>query len=296
MGRAGSPMLEMRFLSGFLALAMLMSQSGCARPMAPTLPSPPSEETRSQFGRIGVTWVPAESPPTLCVPAAGSCAGSGRGALMGTLFGLSLVLQLSAQMSHGGNHGMEVIVFGGIVMLAIGIIPLAILIGSAYGAAAAHPPEEVDAAILSVTRAASDSAVVRDTARRILEAGGIRTDENLTWLEPGSGAIGDRVDSLLEVGPLGVALVGPYQINPSLRLLAELPVRLTRASDGASLYSGTFRWQSADAGELFEWAQDDGARIRRLLSGEGLRVADRFIDRAFLLHLLPTDREWKGRP
>jgi hypothetical protein len=178
----------------------------------------------------------------------------------------------------------------------LAIIPLTILISSAYGASAAHPAEEVEAAILAVSRAASDPGVPRGIARRILERGRARTDEDLMWLEPGGPR--DRCDSVLEVGPIAVGLVGRYQINPSLKLVASFPVRIIRVSDGALLYAGTSAWHASREEELFGWAAWGGSRIRALLEEEGERFSERVVDQVFLLHLLPIDREWKeaGKP
>jgi hypothetical protein len=282
---------ELRLLAVFVALALLAAQSGCVRTGMLGWTPPPAESTRSQFGRIGVTWIPEGPPPTFVLPAAGSCAGAGRGALIGTYFGIVLAGQLTSGAHGGGGKGDAYLLLI-ILAVALAIIPIAVLIGSVYGASAAHPPEEVEAAIAKVAPAAADPGLPRRIARRIFEKGRERTDENLVWLEPGS--FSERCDSILEVGPLAVALVGPYQINPSLQLAASFPVRVIRASDSALLYEATWNWQSSRQAELFEWAQEEGKRVRQHLEGAGEHFSEQIIDRVFLLHLLPTDREWKG--
>jgi hypothetical protein len=293
-------MFELKVLTVFVALAVLAAQSGCVRSGVPSLPPPPSEDTRSKFGRMGVTWVSEGSPPALALPAAGSCEGAGRGAVLGICIGVVLVGELAVNTKGGGGGGNGGLAFAAAIcvflVVSLAIIPLAILIGSAYGASAAHPAEEVEAAVFAVSRAASDPSVPRGIARRILERGRARTDEDLTWLEPG--APPGRCDSVLEVGPIAVALAGPYQINPLLRLVASFPVRVIRVSDGAILYAGTWGWQAPGEAELFGWAAGEGSRIRGVLEEEGRRFSERVVDQLFLLHLLPTDREWKeaGKP
>lgn len=276
-----------RILSGVVALAVLAAQSGCVRVPVRALPLPPSEETRSRFGRIGVTWEEG-FPPILVTPAAGSCSGAARGALMGTLIGFVLAGQLMGGPSRKGDDAWAALV---VLAVALAIIPVAVLIGSVYGAAAAHSPEEVDGAVASVMQAASDPVLQRGIAREVFESARKRTDENLAWMDPGGSR--DAFDSILEVGPIDVALIGPYQINPPLRLEVALRVRMVRVSDGALLYEGTELGRGAEEAELFEWAENDGARVRSQLRIEGSRFAQRIVETVFLLHLLPVNRVWK---
>jgi hypothetical protein len=90
-----------------------------------------------------------------------------------------------------------------------------------------------------------------------------------------------------------LVLQGPYNVNPDLHLILLQSATLTRVSDHQVLYRITLLRNMPGQAPFLDWAKDDAARLRHALSGMDTRMGERLLDEMFLLHALPSGREWK---
>lgn len=279
-----------RFSALALSSLLLLAHSGCARVGPVQLPDPPSEEIRSRFGRIAVTWAPMGPPLQGAVPARGSCDGAGRGAVVGMLVDGQVTLTLMGASVLSGPFWP--LLAGGFLGLGIVTLPVYALFGSLYGLGAAPPAEEVQKATEALLEAVRQLDLARCAADRILQRASYSIDEHLERLAPGSPPA--DFDTLLEVGPPELHFQGPYNVNPTLHLTLVQSATLTRVSDGRLLYKVVFVQRMQQQAVYLDWARTDASLLKMALNGEDRRLGDRVVDEIFLRHPLPTNREWKG--
>ena len=285
-----------RFLRPGILLLILMivvAQSGCVRVVPARLPDPPTEDLRSRMGRIGVTWKTSADSLQGLRPARGSCDGAGRGAVAGMLLDLKITGMLVGGSTGAGEGGVFLV--AGFLGLGIGILPVAAIIGSLYGAAAASDPKAVDEAADTLRRAIDAREFSRGVAEAILDRARDRVDDTLVRLEPAAPI--DGVETLLEVEPPQLILQGSYNVNPSLQLIVQQTVTLVRASDHVVLHRIKLLHPTPTRAEFVVWAKNDADLLKRTLGNIDLVLGERLLDELFLLHPLPENQIWKkGRP
>jgi hypothetical protein len=180
---------------------------------------------------------------------------------------------------------------GGFLALGIALTPVYALFGSLYGMSAAPDAATVEKATETLQRAMDARQLPRGIAESILERAKVAVDDPLELLPPGAPAAG--IDTILEVAAPLVLLHGPYNVNPSLQGTLMQTATLKRASDGTLLYRMTLIQPLPGSAEYLDWAKDDAALLRGALSPIDGPLGRRMLDEMFLLHALPTDREWK---
>jgi hypothetical protein len=277
-----------RTLLIFLSLTVMAAQAGCARVGPARLPDPPSEELRSTFGRVGVTWKTSGDSLRGRIPARGSCDGAGRGAVVGLVLDLEVTGALvSASIVTGPGF---IFLGSAFLALGLGLTPVYALIGSLYGAAAAPDAAVVEKATATMQRAIDEREFSRGVAEAILDRARVAVDDRLEKLPDGSNSEG--YDTILEVAPPLLVLEGAYTVNPELRLSLLESATLTRVSDRRVLYQATLLHRFREKADFLGWASNDAALMRTALVGADHSLGDRLLDEIFLLHALPSNREW----
>jgi hypothetical protein len=278
-----------RALSILTALAVLAAPLGCSQPLPTRLPDPPSEELRSRLGRIGVTWSASRDSLGGEMPARGAWDGAGRGAVAGIVLDLKITGALVASSGAAGEGAAYAAV--GALALGIGMLPVAALIGSIYGAAAAPDPTLVDAAAETLRAAIEHREFSRRVAEALLDRARVFADDPLAAFPPGSSVEG--FDTVLEVEPPLLLLQGAPGVDPTLQLIVQQSASLRRVSDHQVLYRTTFLHVDDHPAAFLVWARDDAAKLRASLESLDRALGERLLDELFLLHPLPSHREWK---
>lgn len=248
-------------LSLALVAVVAITHSGCGigeKRHRMHLPPPPSEDLRSQLGRVRLSE--GDMPPTVLItaPAMGAGAEMARGAANGAMW-------VTRTVPYGFFYA-----------------PLGALVGAVVGAVRAEPAakvEEKEAAF----RVAMEELKVPETFRRCVAD---RLPERTST--PGGLVSSDKpATTILEVEVEQVGLDGPWlDNNPSLRFVLTERTRLIRASDGTELYGHwlTYRGQPRS---LDYWVRQNGARLREEAARACRELAERLVDEVFLVYLLP---------
>ncbi len=261
-------------LSLALIAVVVITHSGCA--IGDTmrrlyLPPPPSEDLRSQLGRVRLSDGGMQTAVLFTAPAKGAGAGMARGAGLGPLYTIG-------GGALGGGYG---------VGLGILLAPVGALVGAVVGAASAEPAakvEEKEAAF----RVAMEELKVPETFRRCVTD---RLPERTST--PGGRVSSDEpASTILEVDVEQVGLDGfGLEINPSLRFVLTERTRLIRASDGTELYGHwlTYRGQFRP---LDDWVSQNAARLREEAARACRELAERLVDEVFLVYLPSDERRY----
>lgn len=218
--------MSMRLCACLILLAMLPAIASCAH-----TPLPPSKEARSSFGRVGI-YAPSPEDVNFEAPTSGRLAGGGKGTL-GALEGI-------ASASGGGDAWL------GVALLS----PVFALGGFIYGTVAAKPAAKVKGWEEAVRRAVDGvdiGQVMRDgIVHRARERGlDISVVENVsvTGGRPDYSPLCTMgIDTIVEAQVLNCCLEGNGSIDPPVQFVMETRVRVIRTSDGAVIYSNTFKY------------------------------------------------------
>ncbi len=246
-----------------LPIALLFLFSCAAVPKMQSLP--PAEEFRANLGTIGVVSgrfqpeVAFQKPMTK-----GAAAGYGAG--VGSL----VVLQGIGNANYGNTAP-------GAALVALGLIPVGAAIGSIVGAIQGIPSSKIKASedALNDYLATVDFqetmrerflSVAREQTQNVLvlieEEGPNALDEEVTY-----GSLSDKgIDTVFEISVRKCDLRRIAKgINPSLRLLMAVGIRLIRPADGTVLYSRNFVHDWGDLRKFSDWAVNDAQPFREAL-------------------------------
>jgi hypothetical protein len=275
-----------------LLLSLIAGPSGCIELPPSGLPDPPSEELRSRFGRIGVTWTSSEGPPGGIVPARGPWDGAGRGAVAGMIVDLKFTVAFVGGSAAGGAGAAYAMV--GFLALGIGMLPVSAMIGTLYGTLAAPEATAVESAVLTIQAAVVRRHFTQGVAESLLRHASTAIDDSLKPLPSGSSL--DDFDTLLEVEPAQLALQGEYGVNPNLRLIVRQSATLRRVADREVLYRITLSHSSPNEAEFLAWARDDAKMFLESLADIDRALGERLADRMFLDYVLPGERRAPQSP
>jgi len=259
-------------LSLALIAVVVITHSGCTtddKLRRMYLPSPPSEDLRSQLGRVRLSEGGMQTVVLFTAPAKGAGAGMARGAGLGPLY------TIVGGGAVGGGYG---------VIAGIFLAPVGALVGAVVGAASAEPAtkvEEKEAAF----RVAMEELKVPETFRRCVADG---LPERTST--PGGRVSSDEpASTILEVVVEQVGLDGwGLEINPPLSFVLTERTRLIRASDDTELYGHwlTYRGQPRP---LDDWISQNAARLREEAARACRELAELLVDEVFLIYYLPSD-------
>jgi hypothetical protein len=272
----------------WLVIMLLLGQWGCA--IHSHQIAPPSEQVRAQVGTVGVASLGVIPGSALEGPTSGKWSGAAKGAGLGARNMLLGGLVMAAGVSFASG-GAGALVGGAILALAIGLTPVAALVGGIYGAVAAEPADKVKAAEAALKSAFTDLKVQEAIRDRILRVARDRTDYGLVPL-------GENVDvdTILEISLPSLGLVGPAAVDPELFLIVRACPRLVRAADGAELYPPgpeglrEVAYTSVPR-KFFEWAAEDARLFREEMERSYQGLAEKIVEDIFLLSL-PPGRRW----
>jgi hypothetical protein len=169
--------------------------------------------------------------------------------------------------------------------LAIALAVAGGFFGSLYGLCAGPSGEEIERGMASLRAAAEKTRFAARVGDRVRADGRVAP----RWVAL------ESADTILELGPPLAALVGPWKADPPLELVVALPARLLRASDGAVLWSATFPFRGPQA-PFGGWTSGEGRGLSEALERAAAPIADRVVEEAFLLYLLPRDRKLREDP
>lgn len=254
-------------LSLALIAVVATTHSGCA--IGDTmrrlyLPPPPSEDLRSQLGRVRLSEGGMQTAVLFTAPAKGAGAGMARGAGLGALY------TIAGTMGYGSF-----------------LAPVGALVGAVVGAASAEPAAKVEEKETAL-RVAMEELKVPETFRRCVTD---RLPERTST--PGGRVSSDEpASTILEVDVEQFGLDGwGLEINPSLRFVLTERTRLIRASDGTELYGHwlTYRGQFRP---LDDWVSQNAARLREEAARACRELAERLVDEVFLVYLPSDERRY----
>lgn len=249
-----------------LWIAALFVGAGCASPRVPqyvTLPSPPSEEIRTQLGPIAVVTTNKPSLAVFTQPM-----GNGRAASHGGWVGFW------SAPAAGGAAGDA---YGAI--LGLFLSPVTGTAGAIYGGVAGMSKKEYDQVSAGLQKAILES----DVANRV-EAAVTNSIRQLTSqpvvLQTST------AQTILELTPALIRLAGVLEIEPRLTFECVVRVRLLRVNDGSELFAGTFNYAGA-AHNLRDWAEHDGERLRKEFANACTCLSGQIAEQMFLVYSLP---------
>lgn len=257
----------------FALTAVVAANSGCVTgapellyPQQQHLPPPPSEELRSQLGRLRLSEGNTQMETLLTGPPRGGGEGAARGAKLGAKF----VLQ------SGGDPGV------------LFVLPVAALVGAVVGATRAEPAAQLDAKA-GAFKAAIEELKVPQTFHRCVAD---RLQELTST--PGNRVIFEEpASTILEVVVERVGLADETQpselqvINPPLSFVYTERTRLIRASDGAELYGHwlSYRGRPRPLGDWFVKNSINSMLLRQETERACRELAERLVDEVFLRYL-----------
>lgn len=201
-------------------------------------------------------------------------AGSGEGAARGFAsgFGGSVGAGLDASFSSASAGA------GGLIV-GILLAPVVGLGGSMYGAAAAHPEEETEAAIAAMERVYSDDALLEGIAakvRRDIPSLGFRAAPSCPEDAASGCAMAPRNRLSLDA-TYAFSTVGEY--SPLLHFAIDVTVTATGPETGET----AFRWSYlSHPGDFFTVTADDAAGLRAVLGKAQENLARRIVEDLFV--------------
>lgn len=258
-------------LSLALAAVVVVVQTGCATgvkvdPRRLRLPPPPSEESRSQLGRMRLS----EGGTQAKVLFTGPAKGGGEGAARGAAIGAGSVLSIPC-----GGPGCILLLFAA---------PPAALVGAVVGAARAEPAAKVEEQEKAF-KAAMEELKVSETFHRCV-------GDRLRELTPAPGSrvmFEEPASTILEVVVEQVRLAaGELGIKPPLSFVLTERTRLIRASDGTELYGHWLTYRGRPQ-PLEDWFVQNSMLLREETERACRELAERLVDEVFLLYLLGAE-------
>jgi len=242
------------------------------------LPPPPSEQVRAQFGLIEVRLIAPEPELQIDAPARGTCRGSAVGLAGGWYFSMD---QLSSPPQ--GSHHQK----GWADLAALLALPVALAVGPIYGAIAAPSREDVDPVEHEILRAIRE-AQAPETLRRAVASESRERARRRTFPEDGP-----AVETRLEIGPVGVRLLAPWQVRSEPALLLTASARLVRTGSGTVLAEArVHHW--GPTREFSAWAEDGGSPLAAAIREGIAALSEQIVTQFFVRYLLPEDRPVSG--
>jgi hypothetical protein len=272
----------MSIIERVLTYGVIAAQlSACAAPPVPTV----SEAQRGKMGTVGVISLASAPQGELAVGTRGTGAGATEGAVAGAVAG-SPILPYAWFCGVPGA--------GVICIPVILIFTGSVTHGAVVGAAQAVPEGkagEIEATLRTVLAESTQQARLRSAVVDAANRAGVR---GVTEIAAGAatvvGATVDyrqlsdaKVDTVLEVGVVSVALVGRGGADPSLTLRIGAVARLVDARSNAELYRGHAFAHESGPRTFSEWGAD-GARLLKedLARAYGL-IGRSMVDEIFLV-------------
>jgi hypothetical protein len=246
-----------------LAGALCIAATGCSTIGQTSLP--PSEQTRQQFGVVGVRVIGDSPKYDFDTPVRGRSAGAAQGAGRGAFQGVDTALQTGDGLSAA-------------IALVV-LVPLGIIVGGIEGANAAVPEEQakrIDATIASVF---SDVPIAPEVRHGLTQALDERVRQPFKMLTDESNG---NVDTILEVSVHRAGLAGGKGSNPILTVFVEAEIKLVRTSDETIIHEDKLLKQSG-ARTLVEWTKNDAASLRRSLKMTYQHVGEEVVEEVFLV-------------
>ncbi|MFO0691717.1 MAG: hypothetical protein U0900_23685 [Myxococcota bacterium] len=236
---------------------------------------------------MGTVWVESafdqSTTEFVITPAIGKWSGFGRGAGGGAILGCAI---LGWPVITANPFGVAI----GLVGCASGAT-VGALSGGVYGAVAAEPKQSAQKAMAIIHDAMRPEA----SQRKILDRVRART----LLVRPGSFASErDEAMTRLEISLTAIQLdglprpdlardgAGAGVINPEVRLVVTAQARLIRSAANEELYSAQLEHWGGRR-DVLEWAEDDGAPLRRGIERALDDLAEQIVDVVFLLDREP---------
>ncbi|MCE5262539.1 MAG: hypothetical protein LLG97_03275 [Deltaproteobacteria bacterium] len=257
-------MLKPKRYPALLWLCILVSilPMGCAH----VTQTPPSKE----LGSIALVQGHFAPEMTLDRPAKGWLAGAGRGSAnwAGKV--------MAAPWTGGGWGGCSGqgcgLALAVILALTTAAATVGGVAGAVVGAVKAEPAGEV-AYAESLIRTAVAELRVQDSLRDHVTREALKERRrNWAFLEgEGPALAGQKVsyrhlaergfETVLEISVLRFGLIGPWEVNPPLRLEMDAQVRVVRTGEDNEIYSRTFRYAGGSK-KHSEWCADDAQPLQ----------------------------------
>ena len=238
------------------AVAILSILGGCTGPRVRV--APPSGALRAQILSVGLDVTSPAGPVDVETP----IKGKGRGALVGAGLGAFCYLTIVGIPADPAVLALDAI-----------LIPPFAAGGAIYGAVAAQPEENVNAAQASLKAATKETDVAMLVRDRLLS----RTDATTKlMIAPGGVPPGPTFDHWLEIEIEGPSFISDGRFNPDVTLFVGARARLRRITDNASLYERRWLYRSVER-PYFEFAANDGALLRADLQAAAARLADKVL-------------------
>jgi sugar lactone lactonase YvrE len=270
-------------LSTIFLLSTLVFLPGCAAKAPAHLPA----QIKAQLGAVGVASARFTPRFEFRTPAKGALAGAGRRAAKWA--GVA-----GGTVAHVPCVSLDCIaVLAGLVAATAG----GAVVGGISGAVDALPADTVREAEAALTKSLGELRLQEELRDLVSEVARQKTRQTVVILtdhgpsSPGEATTYDpvvsrRVDSILEVTVLTVALTGDWDINPPLRLVMSGRTRLVRVRDGVELHIAPLEY-SSEARPFTEWGANEAQPYREELD----RALHILAEQIVLEYFLPRPRE-----
>jgi hypothetical protein len=246
-----------RIHPAIVAAVVVSTLAACAdKPLEWTY-APPPASVREQLGAVAVVPVACDAAYSVPTPAqgggAGASAGAGQGALLGAAPGAGLCYLTGPFCLI---TGLPIGVAGGLV---------GALAGSAVGAQKAHSAEEVTAAE-TVLRQIMTSTPADERLADLIVAKAGESGIAARVERADKGALPDDLEkkgftsTLLIKLPIFI-LISKDEIEPSVRLIIGVDVKLENIWQPTSIWSRSWLYRHADQ-PFFDLASNDGVHLR----------------------------------
>ena len=272
-----------------LAMLLICLQLvACASQREPaSSPSRVSEAQRKQLGSIAVVQIVRPPKSTVDVGARGAAAGGMQGAAQGGVTGGSMALQLGGSCSDP-MCGLVVI-----VLLPVFVVS-GLVIGGVSGAVTATPKDQaiaIEAALAAGLQATGGADAFRTEVVNVAKQSGVvgiretsLAPQVVTDEHPDYHALAaEGIDTVLEVGLVGVAFGGDSGSNPELKLGVQAAVRLVDARSNAELYHNFKLKEISPARRFDAWNRNDRLALKQEFERSYHRLAVTIIDEVFLV-------------
>ncbi len=255
--------------------------SACATPPVPTV----SEAQRGRMGTVGVISLASAPQGELAVGTRGTGAGAAEGAVAGAVVG-SPVLQYAW---FCGVPGAGVICVPVLLLFAGSVTH-----GAVVGGAQAVPEDkagEIEATLRTVLAEAVQQAKLRSAVVDAAARAGVR---GVTEMPADTVAVvgqtvdyrqlsDAKVDTVLEVGVLSVALIGRGGADPSLTLRIGAVARLVDARSNAELFRGHAFTHESGPRNFSEWGANGARLLKEELDRASGTIGRSMVDEIFLV-------------
>lgn len=273
----------------FLLVIAIINLGSCV-----TTPTPPSPESRSHLGRVGITALASTPNVDFHTFAKGWAEGAAKGGAAGFTEGLLHTLTETARNPPAGAFAEPVTLITLVVLTSVTMV-----VYSIAGGIEAVPKESAEEIERQLNGAIGDVNLANDLAMQIYTDATARSDlaeyavSQLSTYAPGnttlySDWLQQGIETVVEVQITDAGFRGGRGSHPNVSFFMNARIRLLATHTGKEIYTRDFQFLSRER-PFKEWFSDNS---RDLISGfqQAMGVlAERIVDELFIVTNFPFD-------